>query len=195
MIQNEPDVIFQDIEMQGVNGLDLADEYRRHQFAGKVVFVTAYSKYAIEAIKKGAFDYLLKPVDLTDLNALILKLLTEQKKRVAGLPQNSQRLKIPTRTGYLLMAKEDIAFCEADGNYTKIVKYDGDSMISSLHLGKVEEELDEVKFFRISRSVIINLDFLVSVNKGKRECLIKVLNNEYLLRISGKRIVMLEERL
>jgi DNA-binding LytR/AlgR family response regulator len=68
-------------------------------------------------------------------------------------------------------------------------------MISSLHLGKVEEELDEVKFFRISRSVIINLDFLVSVNKGKRECLIKVLNNEYLLRISGKRIVMLEERL
>jgi two-component system, LytTR family, response regulator len=191
MIQKEPDVIFQDIEMQGVSGLQLVDEYRKHHFTGRVVFVTAHSKYAIEAIKKAAYDYLLKPVDLDELKTLILKLYSDHK------PQNnvSKKLKIPTRTGYVLIAKEDIAICEADGNYTHIIKKDATRITISAHLGKIEEQLTEANFFRLSRSVIVNLHFIDSVDKGNRECRVKLSSNEYVLHISRKSIGVLEKRL
>lgn len=191
MIHNEPDVIFQDIEMQGVSGLQLVDEYRKHHFAGRVVFVTAHSKYAIEAIKKAAYDYLLKPVDLDELKTLILKLYSDHKT----LNNASKKLKIPTRTGYVLIDKEDIAICEADGNYTNIIKKDTTRITITAHLGRVEEGLTESNFFRLSRSIIVNLHFLDSVDKGNRECRVKLLTNEYVLPISRKSIGMLEERL
>jgi two-component system, LytTR family, response regulator len=191
MIHNEPHVIFQDIEMQGVSGLQLVDEYRKHYFAGRVVFVTAHSKYAIEAIKRAAYDYLLKPVDLDELKILILKLYSDHKTQNNA----SKKLKIPTRTGYVLIAKEDIAICEADGNYTNIIKKDTTRITITAHLGKVEEGLTEPNFFRLSRSIIVNLHFLDSVDKGNRECKVKLLANEYVLPISRKSIGMLEERL
>lgn len=191
MIQKEPDVIFQDIEMQGVSGLDLVDEYRKHHFAGRVVFVTAHSKYAIEAIKKAAYDYLLKPVDLEELKTLILKLYSDHRADNNAI----KKLKIPTRTGYVLIDKEDIAICEADGNYTNIIKKDATRITITAHLGRVEEGLTEPNFFRLSRSIIVNLDFLDSVDKGNRECRVKLLTNEYVLPMSRKSIGMLDKRL
>ena len=191
MIHHEPDVIFQDIEMHGSSGLQLVDEYRKHHFAGRVVFVTAHSKYAIEAIKKAAYDYLLKPVDMDELKTLILKMYSDHKTQNSA----SKKLKIPTRNGYVLIDKEDIAICEADGNYTNIIKKDATRITITAHLGKVEEGLTDPNFFRLSRSVIVNLHFLDSVDKGNRECKIKLLTSEYVLSISRKSIGMLEKRL
>ena len=191
MIQKEPDVIFQDIEMHGLSGLDLVDEYRKLHFSGRVVFVTAHSKYAIEAIKKAAYDYLLKPVDLEELKTLILKLYSDHRADNNAI----KKLKIPTRTGYVFIAKEDIVFCEADGNYTHIIKKDATRITISAHLGKIEEQLTEANFFRLSRSVIVNLHFIDLVDKGNRECRVKLSSNEYVLHISRKSMGMLEERL
>lgn len=193
LISNKPNVIFQDIQMLGESGLDLVDEYRTHHFKGEVVFVTAHTQYAIDAIKKNAFDYLLKPVDLDDLQSLILRLLSEiQLKKTANEGHVAKRLKVPTRSGYLLISLDEIAFCEADGNYTHITKSDGERLTTSVHLGKLVENLDINSFFRVSRSAIMNINFLVAVNKGKQECTLKTTGGDFTLHISGKRVGALE---
>jgi len=193
LIKNSPDVIFQDIQMQAESGLYLVDEYRKHKFIGKIVFVTAHSEYAIDAIRKAAFDYLLKPVDMDELQSLILRLLSEFNKEGSPEEFSKRKLKIPTRTGYLLIPLSEIVYCEADGNYTRITKSDGELLTTSIHLGKLEEDLDRSIFFRISRSVIMNLNYLTSVNKGKQECTLKASAEDITLHISSKRLGELEE--
>ena len=193
LLKNSPDVIFQDIQMQGVNGLNLVDEYRKHQFNGKIVFVTAHSQYAIEAIKKAAYDYLLKPVDLDELQSLILRLLAEFNKEESSEEFWNRKLKIPTRTGFLLIPINEIVYCEADGNYTRITKSDGELLTTSIHLGKLEADLESSIFFRMSRSVIMNINYLISVNKGKQECTLKTTAENITLHISSKRLGELEQ--
>ena len=120
MINLQPDVIFQDIQMGETNGLEMVDDYQKHHFTGKIVFVTAYTQYAIDAIKKAAYDYLLKPVDMEELDTLILRLLSEQSPTQENDQTKTEKLKIPTRTGYSLVNMDDIIFCKANGNYTNI---------------------------------------------------------------------------
>ena len=67
IVKNEPDLVFMDIEMPGISGLEIAEEINKNHLDTKIVFITAYEHYAIKAIKKGAFDYLLKPVNIDEL--------------------------------------------------------------------------------------------------------------------------------
>ena len=71
ILQHEPDLAFLDVEMPGITGLEIADELRKNGSPTKVVFFTAYDHYAITAIKKSAFDYLLKPVSIDELKDTI----------------------------------------------------------------------------------------------------------------------------
>ena len=193
LIEKHPDVIFQDIQMHDTNGLDLVDEYRKMHFEGKIVFITAYVEYAIEAIKKAAFDYLLKPVDPDELESLMLRLLAEQNDNGNQHEVNpSRKLKIPTRQGYSFVSIGDIIYCEADGNYTYIFTSTKENITSSVNLGKFEEELHEPHFFRINRSVLINTNYLASINKGEKICQIKKDGEQFEFYISSKRIKMLE---
>lgn len=192
MIHLQPDVIFQDIQMHGTNGLDLVDEYRSHLFKGKIVFVTAHAEYAIKAIKKTAFDYLLKPVDLEDLDSLVLRMLSAQNGSKINNNNHTRKLKIPTRQGYSLIHVNDILYCEADGNYTCIYSINNGSDTTSVNLGRIEEELSDPIFFRISRSILINIDYLTSINKGEKMCHLMQSTQEYDFHISFKRIKALE---
>jgi DNA-binding NarL/FixJ family response regulator len=83
-----PDIIFLDIEMPRTSGLELAEELKLHGYTGKIVFVTAYDHYAIKAIRAGAFDYLLKPVDVDEL-----KLVLDRLNRKNGKGINSDLVK------------------------------------------------------------------------------------------------------
>ena len=192
VVELKPDVVFQDIQMHGVNGLELVDEYRKYHFNGKIVFVTAHAEYAIDAIKKTAYDYLLKPVDLDELNSLVIRLLSDQNGLDEQISKHIKRLKIPTRQGYSLVPLNDIMYCEADGNYTCIASGIEEKVTTSINLGKVEEELSDNKFFRINRSVIINTDYLTSLDKGKKLCHLKKSNSEFDFHISAKRFKALE---
>ena len=71
IVENEPDIVFLDIEMPGKTGLEIADEINMNILHTKIVFVSSYNHYAIKAIKNHAFDYLLKPVDIDDLKSTI----------------------------------------------------------------------------------------------------------------------------
>jgi len=73
ILQNEPDLVFLDIEMPGLTGLEITEEINKNNLHTKIIFITAYEQYAIKAIKTNAFDYLLKPVGLDDLKEAIIR--------------------------------------------------------------------------------------------------------------------------
>lgn len=194
--EQKPNVVFQDIEMGGKNGLELVDEYRLIGYAGKIVFVTAYQQYAIDAIRKAAFDYLLKPVDMEELKNMLTRLISKNSSGSHRKSENpsgqNTKLKLPTRTGFRLINYSDIAFLEAEGNYTIIYLLDGGNLMASTHLGKLEELLNPKTFFRVSRSHIINLDYLFSVHKALKLCVLRTEFKEYELPIAKGRMAVLE---
>jgi two-component system LytT family response regulator len=156
------------------------------------IFVTAYDEYAIAAIKASAFDYLLKPVDPVELEDAIDRFRNSReeqilKERIDQLLDSlgvGSRIKLNTRSGFLVIAPEEIVCCIADGNYTRIFLRQGRQEIISSNLGSVESMLDEEGFFRISRSGIINFKYLVQVDTKKGIC---KLEGEQLLELKVAR--------
>lgn len=74
ILSQKPDILFIDVEMPGMNGMDLASRVQKDGYSPQVIFVTAYEKYAIQAIRKAAFDFLLKPIDKSELDMVINRL-------------------------------------------------------------------------------------------------------------------------
>lgn len=175
---NEPDLIFLDIQMPGKNGFELVDKLRAHGYTTGYIFVTAYDEYAIQAVRSSAFDYLLKPVNPDELAQAVARfrrirqetrleeitdeLLTHLGKRL--------RLKLNTRKGFILIDSREIVCCLADGNYTEIILANGRMETISSNLGKIVEELKGGGYFRISRSAMINLQYLICVDHKAGTC-------------------------
>lgn len=171
----KPDLIFLDIEMPGMSGFEMLNEIKNKNF--HVIFTTAYDQYAIKAIKYAAFDYLLKPVDIAELQASVEKInkasAFNTKKQAELLIQNMQqpkiklhKLAIPTLDGLLFFDISSIVHLEANSNYTTIYLFDKTKIIASKTLKDFEELLPEDLFFRTHHSHIINLNFIKRYIKG-----------------------------
>lgn len=170
----KPDIVFLDVEMPGKSGLDLALDLKENNISTTIIFTTAYDKYAIEAIKYAAFDYLLKPVVPSELIETLERFFensnrTGLKEKAEKLNKRltSPRLHFNTKEKILFINPVDIVYCKADGNYTHIHLYNGSSECITLQLGKLEKELmlkNLSSFIRVSRSAIINLEYLAEIN-------------------------------
>jgi len=179
--EHTPDLILLDIQMPRKNGFELVRMLRSEGFDPGYIFVTAYDEFAIQAIRISAFDYLLKPVDPNDLSDAIgrFRKLKENSSLVTPIDkllehlQSKKHIKLNTRSGFLLMDTADIIYCMADGNYTDIHLTGGRKETVSCNLGRLEEDLPVDSFFRISRSALINLDFLVRVNTRSGTCVLE----------------------
>ncbi len=171
----QPALVFLDIQIQDRTGFDLLRECGTINF--KVIFTTAFDRYAIQAIKFSALGYILKPVDEDDLSEALIKLketTVEQTNLMAGVietnlrhPQKKKRLTIPTGNELLFLNIEDIVRCHSDINYTTIYKTDKQKIVVAKTLKEFEELLAEQEFFRIHNSDLINLAYIKSYNKGK----------------------------
>ena len=175
-----PDVLFLDIQMPGKNGFDVVKEIHNQNVFPKVIFTTAFDQFAIKAIKVAAFDYLLKPVDPAELEKTIGKLgepvqndLSGQFKKLIKHLNNNRRLKFNTRTGFVLINSTDIIYCLADRNYSEIYLTDGRKEVVTFNLKKLYAQLPDETFFRASRSLIVNLDHLIKVERTKRKLYLK----------------------
>jgi len=167
LAQNSIDVLFLDISMPEVNGFELLESLIDIDF--DIVFVTAFDKHAIEAIRWSALDYLLKPVAPKDLASLLLKLSKKKKDSegqlsyLKGLMNGSQKLEkllIPSAESIEVISIADIKFVQSENNYVRVFLKDGRVVPSTRHLKSYEEQFaaGNAPFFRVHQSYLVNVD-------------------------------------
>ncbi len=180
----KPDIVFLDIEMPYQNGFELLKSLPAISF--DIVFTTAYDKYAIQAIKFSALDYLLKPIDADELretfNRFVQKSILNQNKNdavknlLANLQQKDttyHKLALPTNNGLQFFLPQDIIRCEGMSNYTKFHFSDHHTITTSKTIKEYEEILFPHKFIRIHKSHLINAEFVLSYSSQTNNLLMK----------------------
>ncbi len=190
--------------MPNKNGFELFKEVKEINF--EVIFTTAHSEYAIEAIKRSALDYLLKPINYIDLLGAVTRFENKSKKESQQKQFNvllenidtgevaHKKLAISSETGIEFVKFNSIVYLEAQNNYTKINLLDGTSIIASKTLKTFDELLPTELFFRIHKSYLINMnfvkrffkidDFLVELTTGEKLPLSYRKKNEFISAIT-----------
>lgn len=165
--KQQPDLVFLDIEMPRINGFDLLSKLDTIDF--QVIFVTAYSEYAIEAFKQNAVDYVLKPIDDEALVSAVNKAIHVIKTKnelennyklvnlLTNTVSNNNKIIVPTQKGMSFIPQDEVLHLEGYEGYTKIHLINGKIIMSSYNLGKFEKLLSP-SFFKCHKSHIINLD-------------------------------------
>lgn len=156
---HEVDVLFLDINMPEGNGIELLNLIQGKNI--RTVFTTAHSEYAIDAIKLSAFDYLLKPINITELKRVHSKLQTQlQASRT-----NCKKISIKISSSHHIFNLDDITHISSEGNYTTVYSTTEKPLIISKNLKKVETDyFSNLPFFRCHQSHIINIDQVKSYN-------------------------------
>ena len=184
--EHQPQIVFLDVHMPGLNGIEAARSVARR---AQIVFVTAYEQYAVQAFEQGAIDYLVKPIDeqrLADtvqrlrqrlaepaaapaaLEAVLDGLSAELKRRVGGGTTHLQWIKASVGSSVKLIPVEQVAYLRADEKYTLVVWEGGEALIRKT-IRELADELDPSRFAQVHRSVIVNLHQIVQVNRGLNE--------------------------
>jgi len=172
----KPQLVFLDVEIHDKTGFDLLKQIPEIDF--EVIFTTAYDKYAVQAFKFSAIDYLLKPVDADELQQALDKLKVkfsrnEMSQKLDALFHNLKNIKgskkicVPVLTGLIFVNVDDIVRCESNVNYTTLFTKDKQKILVAKTLKEFEELLGDYNFFRVHNSHLINLDYIKSYNKGK----------------------------
>jgi len=156
----KPQVVFCDINMPGMTGLEMIDGLVHRDFC--LIFLTAYSEHGINAVKAGAIDYLLKPLILSELQGAVKKVLQYYEQKVGTPPANNDKnlVLINHSKGFTLIDYKDIVWLEASDNYTNLFLNTGKKIVASKTLKEFEAILPTNVFFRIHRSSLINIDFI-----------------------------------
>jgi two-component system LytT family response regulator len=173
--EHKPDVLFLDIEMPRISGFKILEDIRDLDF--KVIFVTAYNQYAIDAIRMSAFDYLVKPVIIKELRATIDRLVQasihKYRERLDMLRKNlwdeksqDQRIAIPSADSIELTPIKNIVRIESNSNYSRIVLVDGKMVVVPKLLKDFESMLRTYGFYRIHNSHLINLAYVTKYLRG-----------------------------
>lgn len=176
--ENEPDIVFLDIEMPYGNGFDLLEKADPVNF--ETVFVTAFDNYAIQALNKSAAYYLLKPIDIDDLVKAVDKISAERVKhdyvqharvlleniRNTASPRQ-QKVMLPTMDGFEVLPVSAVLYCEAVDNFTRFYLENNKELLICRTLKYYEDVLKDHGFLRIHRSWLINPDFVIRYSKGK----------------------------
>jgi two-component system LytT family response regulator len=170
----EPDLVILDIQMPDGTGFDLLKGLKHRNF--EVIFVTAHEEYAIKAIKFSALDYILKPVDLSELRSAVEKAIeaVDQKKEETQFealqqninPNQKRRLVLKTQESVHVVDLDNIIRCEADRNYTSFFLVGGKKILVSKTLKEYETLLTGYNFLRVQQSHLINLDYVDRYDKG-----------------------------
>ncbi len=199
----KPDIIFVDVQMPGKDGYWLVQEIKNLRDHPAVIFVTAYSEYAIHAIKVAAFDYLLKPVDFDELK----ETMTRYRREIPGVRFADQVEKLlnhlderghitfRTRTSYVIIPPNEIIYCEADVNYTSIFMDKNYKEVVTLNIGRIEQILNRPNFYRLGRSHIINLNYLNKVDSRTKTCQLLKNGERYTLKVPSRTLKELMDNL
>ncbi len=169
--ETEVDVVFLDIQMPGLSGLELAEVLGRFKEAPPVVFVTAHEQHAVEAFELDAIDYVLKPVRAERLAEAIRRVVSGPGRRPA--PEDTQ---IPVERGGVtrFIDRGDISHVEAHGDYARLHTRAGEAFLVRIPLSTLEEEWGSAGFHRIHRSLLVALAHIDELRTEGGRCTVVV---------------------
>lgn len=170
---NKPHVVFLDIQMRGETGFELLEQVTYKNFL--TIFTTGYNEYGIQAIKAGAFDYLLKPIDIDEL--LIAETKIMQYANKTNIIE-SPALKIYHQGAQIAVKPTDIVLMRAQGSYTRIFLIDNQQIMVAKNLRQLADELFDDNFIKVHRSTIINTKYIKSYKPMGNAAIITLINNE-----------------
>lgn len=186
---SQPDVVFLDINMPHASGIDIYKYFTQPKF--KVIFVTAYMQYAIDALKNSATGYLLKPINFVELNEALRKVSTEIKaeKQIKKLEEKVTELFAPeipgknivldTERGFIIENTRNIEYCMADQSYSIIFSNIGNKTVVSKPLKHLEEQFPADQFYRTHKSYLVNIHYIRQYVRS---------TENYVVLASGERI-------
>jgi two-component system LytT family response regulator len=168
--QHMPDLVFLDIEMPGMTGIELLQSLGEANF--QVIFTTAHQHYALQAIKLNALDYILKPVSLEELTVAIKKCLARKATDGSSLintflqqikPGNNtiKKIAIPSADTTQFVPVNEIVRIESQSNYSMVYFVSRPKLLVSRTLGDFESQLEPFNFLRVHHSHLINLEHVI----------------------------------
>lgn len=200
VIRNNPaELVFMDVELPFGNAFDLLDKVGNIDF--QTIFITAYDQYAMDALNNNAIHYILKPIDIEELIKAVDKVKSklESDSKMTFDPvaevksfNKSQEKKFifPHLNGFDLIEIGTIVRCQADDNYTEFYFTNGSKKLISKTLKKIEEQLKNCGFLRVHKSHLVNLNHIISYQKGQTGSLIMSDKSEVSITPSKKAILM-----
>lgn len=191
---SSPDLVLMDIQLADGTAFDILQQLDKVPF--HIIFITAYNHFAIKAIKYGALDYLLKPLDVNELHAALDKLRETGRhqtsdEQLAVLKRQStpteesldNHLVLHTAEFIQVLQLREIMYCQADGSYTTFFFHDGRQMLVSKLLKHYDELLPERFFLRPHQSYLVNIN-----------CIDKVLKDGTIILKNGKEVPVSSRR-
>ncbi|MGQ8337626.1 LytR/AlgR family response regulator transcription factor [Sunxiuqinia sp. A32] len=176
-----PNIVFLDIDMPEINGLEVAQMIKDYKLDTEIVFTTAYSEYAYNALKVQPLDYLIKPFGPEELISVINRYKTKTKRkelerRMDIFVKNNKsnpKIKFPTRSGIVLLNPDNIMLLRSENNYTLIFTTDDNSELITLNVLKVIDMIDTPSFVKVNRSAYVNLQYLRRIERKRRTCILQ----------------------
>jgi two-component system LytT family response regulator len=173
--QFKPDVIFLDIEMPRMSGFKMLEQIPEVDF--EVIFITAYNHYAINAIRICAFDYLVKPVSIEELQQTVERLGVSSvkknreraellKKNLSSPKSQDDNIALPANDGLEFLQIRQIIRIESSSNYSRVILQNGQQLLVTRQLKDFEELLQDYRFYRVHHSHLINLNFIAKYTRG-----------------------------
>lgn len=174
--QLQPDLVFLDVEMPKMNGFEMLEQMPQVNF--DIIFTTSYDQYALKAIRFSAIDYLLKPIDRTELQKAVQKVIQRSQRtinkqveilmqRIHQPAKSISKIALPTMDGLQMIPIDNIISCESDSNYSILRLKDKQKVIVSTTLKEIEESLEDHSFARVHRSYLVNLNEVEKYVKGE----------------------------
>ena len=187
------EVMFLDINMPEANGLQLANALQHLRFPPAVVFVTAYSEFALDAFKVNAIDYLVKPVESDRLAQAVARV--KENVSLHAQAQHSERIPVEKGGKKILIAIDKIRFVMARDDYAYL-QTDTDRYFSTVSLAQLEKRLDGHGFFRVHRGYLVNLAMVEEVEPVAGGTLLLTLNGvDDKIPVSRRRVSTLKKAL
>lgn len=163
----QPDIVFSDIDMPGISGLQLLEFFNEEEINFELIYVTSFSEYAVKAFQLSAIDYLLKPIEIELLVKAVdkveKKMNFQKRERMSVLKESVaknefNKIALPLSEGVVFVDIENILVLKADNVYTEVFLKDGQKIVVSKPIKNFEKMLsDKTNFYRAHRSYIINL--------------------------------------
>ncbi|MEO8117243.1 MAG: LytTR family DNA-binding domain-containing protein [Bacteroidota bacterium] len=190
----QPEIVFLDVQMPWMSGFEMLEILDEINFA--IIFTTAYDQFAAKAFRISAIDYLLKPIDVKDLQEAVRRAIEKFSRQggtenITNLLQNikkpalQQRIAFAGRDGYEFIEADKIIYANAEGSYTHIYLTEKRKLIISKTLSDVEESLSPDLFHRIHHSTVVNLSHITHFYKT---------DGGFLLMDNGEKLIVSKSR-